>query len=35
VTAVDFEKGIVWIKWAGTRKEHDKIDVKKVKHARR
>jgi mRNA interferase HigB len=34
VTAVDFEKGIVWIKWIGTHKEYDKIDVKKVKHAR-
>ena len=34
VTAVDFEKGIVWIKWIGTHKKYDKIDVKKVKHAR-
>jgi mRNA interferase HigB len=34
VTAVDFEKCIVWIKWIGTHKEYDKIDVKKVKHAR-
>jgi mRNA interferase HigB len=34
VTAVDFEKGIVWIKWIVTHKEYDKIDVKKVKHAR-
>ncbi len=34
VTAVDFEKGIVWIKWIGTHKEYDKIDVKKVKHGR-
>jgi mRNA interferase HigB len=32
---VDFEKGIVWIKWIGTHKEYDKIDVKKVKHGRR
>jgi mRNA interferase HigB len=35
VTAVDFEKAIVWIKWIGTHKEYDKIDVKKVKHGRR
>jgi mRNA-degrading endonuclease HigB of HigAB toxin-antitoxin module len=35
VTAVDFEKGIVWIKWIGTHKEYDKIDVKRVKHGRR
>jgi mRNA interferase HigB len=34
VTAVDFEKGIVWIKGIGTHKEYDKIDVKKLKHAR-
>ena len=34
VVAVDFEKGIVWIKWIGTHKEYDRIDVKKVKHAR-
>ena len=34
VTAVDFEKGIVWIKWIGTHKEYDKIDVKKVKYAK-
>jgi mRNA interferase HigB len=35
VTAVDFEKGIVWIKWIGTHKDYDKIDVKRVKHGRR
>ncbi len=34
VTAVDFEKGIVWIKWIGTHKEYDKIDVKKVEYVR-
>jgi mRNA-degrading endonuclease HigB of HigAB toxin-antitoxin module len=34
VTAVDFEKGIVWIKWIGTHKEYDKIDVKRVKHGK-
>jgi mRNA interferase HigB len=34
VVAVDFEKGIVWIKWIGTRKKYDSIDVKQVKHAR-
>jgi mRNA interferase HigB len=32
VVAVDFEKGIVWIKWIGTHREYDKIDVKKVQH---
>ena len=32
VVAVDFEKGIVWIKWIGTHEAYDRIDVKKVKH---
>jgi len=34
VVAADFEKGIVWIKWIGTHKEYDKIDVKEVRHDR-
>jgi mRNA-degrading endonuclease HigB of HigAB toxin-antitoxin module len=32
VVAVDFEKGIVWIKWIGTHKDYDRIDVSKVKY---
>lgn len=32
VVAVDFEKGIVWIKWIGTHKTYDRIDVTKVQH---
>jgi mRNA-degrading endonuclease HigB of HigAB toxin-antitoxin module len=32
VVATDFEKGIVWIKWIGTHKDYDKIDVKEVQH---
>ena len=32
VVAVDFEKGIVWIKWIGTHKAYDKIDVAEVRH---
>jgi mRNA interferase HigB len=32
VVAVDFEKGIVWIKWIGTHKDYDRIDVTGVKH---
>lgn len=32
VVAVDFEKAIVWIKWIGTHKEYDRIDVKEVGH---
>ena len=30
VVAVDFEKGIVWIKWIGTHRDYDRIDVKEV-----
>mgnify|MGYP003782270863 CR=1 FL=1 len=32
VAAVDFEKGIVWIKWIGTHRDYDKINVKEVRH---
>jgi mRNA interferase HigB len=32
VVAVDFEKAIVWIKWLGTHKDYDRIDVKDVQH---
>lgn len=32
IVAVDFEKGIVWIKWIGTHKDYDRIDATKVKH---
>ena len=32
VVAVDFEKGIVWIKWIGTDKAYDKIDVTEVRY---
>src|SRR3954466_7223123 len=32
VVAVDFQKAIVWIKWVGTHKAYDKIDVTKVRH---
>jgi mRNA interferase HigB len=35
VAAVDYEKGIVWIKWIGTHKDYDKIDAKKVSYERR
>jgi len=34
VVAADFEKGIVWIKWIGTHKDYDKIDVNEVEHER-
>ncbi len=30
VVSVDFEKGIVWIKWIGTHSAYDRIDVKTV-----
>jgi len=32
VVAVDFEKAIVWIKWLGSHRAYDAIDVKEVKH---
>ena len=32
VVSVDFEKGIVWIKWIGTHEEYNKIDVREVKY---
>ncbi|MGQ0665019.1 MAG: type II toxin-antitoxin system HigB family toxin [Pseudomonadota bacterium] len=32
VVSVDLEKGIVWIKWIGTHKDYDRIDVRKVDH---
>jgi mRNA interferase HigB len=34
VVTVDFEKGIVWIKWIGTHTDYDRVDVKKVEHGR-
>jgi mRNA interferase HigB len=30
VIAADFEKGIVWIKWLGTHRDYDRIDVREV-----
>ena len=35
VVAVDYEKGIVWIKWIGTHAEYDRIDVRTVAHEER
>jgi mRNA interferase HigB len=32
VVSVDFEKGIVWVKWIGTHKAYEKIDVAGVKY---
>lgn len=32
VVAVDYDKGIVWIKWLGTHKAYDGIDVIEVEH---
>ena len=34
VVAVDFEKSIVWIKWLGTHRDYDRLDVKEVEHER-
>jgi mRNA interferase HigB len=30
VVAVDFEKAIVWIKWIGSHKDYDAIDVTEI-----
>lgn len=32
VVSADFEKAIVWIKWVGSHKAYDKIDVTEVEH---
>ncbi len=32
IVSVDFEKGIVWIKWIGAHKDYDRIDVSEVEH---
>jgi mRNA interferase HigB len=32
VAAIDFEKGIVWIKWIGSHADYDRIDVMEGKH---
>ena len=34
VVSVDFEKGIVWIKWLGTHRDYDRLDVKEVEYER-
>ena len=32
VVAVDFDKGIVWIKWICTHRDYDRIDVTEIEH---
>lgn len=32
VVAVDYEKSIVWIKWIGTHRDYDRIDVERIEH---
>jgi mRNA interferase HigB len=34
VVAVDFEKGVAWIKWIGTHEDYDRIDAAEVEHGR-
>ena len=34
VVAVDFDRGIVWIKWLGRHQDYDRIDVTEVEHDR-
>lgn len=33
VVAIDYQRGIVFIKWVGTHKEYDAIDVRTVQYA--
>ena len=33
VTAVDYRRGIVFVKWLGSHKEYDKIDARTVQYA--
>jgi mRNA interferase HigB len=35
VVAIDFDKGIVWIKWIGTHTDYDQIDVTEVDYEKR
>jgi mRNA interferase HigB len=35
VVAIDYEKGIVWIKWIGSHAAYDRIDVRTVDHDER
>lgn len=32
VTAIDYRRGIVFIKWLGTHKDYDKIDARTVQY---
>jgi mRNA-degrading endonuclease HigB of HigAB toxin-antitoxin module len=32
VVAVDFDKGIAWIKWLGSHREYDRIDVTEIRY---
>ena len=32
VAAIDFEKGIVWIKWIGPHEDYDRVDVRRIEH---
>ena len=34
VVATDFEKGIVWIKWIGSHKDYDRINVRTIEYER-
>ncbi|MBI3247077.1 MAG: type II toxin-antitoxin system HigB family toxin [Deltaproteobacteria bacterium] len=32
MASVDFEKGIVWIKWVGSHKAYDRINAQEVEY---
>jgi mRNA interferase HigB len=35
VVSADFEKSIVWIKWLGTHRDYDRIDVTRVRYEKK
>ena len=34
VVAIDFERQIVWVKWIGSHRDYDRIDVTELEHDR-
>jgi len=32
VASIDFEKRIVWIKWLGSHRDYDRVDVRGAEH---
>jgi mRNA interferase HigB len=34
IASIDFENGIVWIKWLGAHRDYDRVNVREVKYGR-